>query len=434
MTATSDLLDFAAAEHSLPAQVRADTLRLLADALAVGAAGSTAPGMEGVLAVARDWGQGGEARLLGRSERMPVHGAAYVNGFAVHCLEWDAVHEPAVVHSVSSITAALLAAIDRKGWCDPDEALTALAVGIDIASGIGLAAETDLTFFRPATAGIFGAALAVARIEGLRREQFDDVLGLAHAHAAGTMQAHREGSIALPLQFANAVRSAIHAVDLAKNGLAGPHDPLEGEFGHFRLFDTGSLSTYTKDIGDVWRVPEVSTKPYPSGRASHAVLGTLDLLKREGLDAGGIVSIEAFVPSLINTLVGRPMKADMTPAYARLCLPFLSALMLTDGLIDPRRFAPAAFGDPALQALADRLVITIDGNPDPNALYPQRIVATMASGAVHDISVPATLGSPKAPMSAEQAVAKRDLARSLSQADPDPRLFDDPLAYFTDPR
>ena len=434
MSATSDLLDFAAADHRLSPAVRADTLRLLSDALAVGAAGSAAPGMDGVLAVARNWGAGTEARLMGRSERLPAQSAAYVNGFAVHCLEWDAVHEPAVVHSVSSIAAAMLAVIDRNGGCDPEKALTALAVGIDIASGIGLAAETDLTFFRPATAGIFGAALAVSRIEGLSRDQFSDVLGLAHAHAAGTMQAHREGSIALPLQFANAVRSAIHAVDLVRNGLTGPHDVLEGEFGHFRLFDAGQLSTYTRDIGLVWRVSEVSTKPYPSGRASHAVLGTLDQLKREGLAVDKVSRIEAHVPSLINTLVGRPMAADMTPAYARLCLPFLSALMLTDGLIDPRRFTSEAFRDPALQALSEKLEIFIDSNSDPNALYPQRLVVTTRDGAMRNVSVPATLGSPQAPLSPAQAAAKRVLARALSAENPDPRLFDDPLAYFTDPR
>jgi 2-methylcitrate dehydratase PrpD len=431
MSATQDLLDFASAEHRLPAQVRADTLRLLGDALAVGAAGSTAPGMDGVLQVARSFGAGSEARLLGRAERLPAHGAAYVNGFAVHCLEWDAVHEPAVVHSVSSITAGLLAAIDRKGGCDPEAALTALAVGIDVASGLGLASETGLTFFRPATAGIFGTALAIARIEELSRAQFADVLGLAHAHAAGTMQAHSEGSIALPLQFANAVRSALHAVDLVKNGLTGAHDVLEGEFGHFRLFETGNLSTYTRDLGTVWRVSEVSTKPFPSGRASHATLGTLADVRSSGRT---IERICAHVPPLIAQLVGRPFKTDMTPAYARLCLPFLSALMLREGRIDPRRFAPETFADRLIGETAAKVEVVIDGNPDPNALSPQRLEIWYADGQREEIFVPKTLGTPEAPMNPAQAKAKTDLCQALAAEHGDARLFEDPLAYFTDPR
>ncbi len=430
MSATSDLLDFAHAGHALSESVRTDTLRLLGDALAVGAAGASAPGMAGVLAVARSWGQGNEARLLGRAERLPAHGAAYVNGFAVHCLEWDAVHEAAVVHSVSSIVAALSAEIDRQGGCDPEAALVALAVGVDVASGIGLAAETGLTFFRPATAGIFGAALAVARIRGLSRDQFADVLGLAHAHAAGTMQAHHEGSIALPLQFANAVRSAIHVVDLVSNGLSGAHDVMEGPFGHFTLFDKGKLSTYTDRLGSIWRISEVSTKPFPSGRASHAVLGTLADVRRS---ARAIARVEAHVPPLINTLVGRPMTEHMTPAYARLCLPFLSALMISDGRIDPRRFVAESFSDLKLRAIAESVTINVDGNPDPNALSPQRLVVHYADGDADAIAIADTLGSPNAPMNASQSAAKRDMCEVLA-LDVDRRLFDDPLSYFTEPR
>jgi 2-methylcitrate dehydratase PrpD len=431
MSATTDLLDFAAADHHLPPRVRADTLRLLGDALAVGAAGATAPGMDGVLSVARSWGTGGQSRLLGRAERLPAHGAAYVNGFAVHCLEWDAVHEAAVVHSVSSITAGLLAAIDRKGGHDPEETLTALAVGIDIASGLGLAAETGLKFFRPATAGIFGTALAIARIEGLNRSQFADVLGLAHAHAAGTMQAHSEGSIALPLQFANAVRGALHAVDLVKNGLTGAHDVLEGEFGHFSLFETGDLSTYTRDLGTIWRVSEVSTKPFPSGRASHATLGTLADIRASGRV---IERVRAHVPPLIAQLVGRPYRTDMAPAYARLCLPFLSALMIREGRIDPRRFTTETYADPVIRDIAAKVEVLVDGNNDPNALSPQRLEVIFADGDHDDIAVPKTLGTPEAPMSAQQSAAKANLCRALAAEAADPRLFDDPLAYCTDPR
>ena len=188
MTATSELLDFAAAPQALPGGVRADAVRLLADTLAVGAAGVSAPGADGVFKTAASWGSGGDARLLAREARLPAASAAYVNAFQIHCLEWDAVHEPAVVHALSVVTAALLAAVDRKPGVSQDDALAALAVGVDVASGLGIAAYTGLTFFRPATAGLIGAALAVARIEGLRRAQFDDVLGLAYSHCAGTMQ------------------------------------------------------------------------------------------------------------------------------------------------------------------------------------------------------------------------------------------------------
>lgn len=423
MSATADLLAFAAAPHVLPEQVRADAIRLLHDTLAVGAAGATAPGAAGVRDAAKRWGTRDDARVIGLDERLPPASAAFVNAFQIHCLEWDAVHEPAVVHALSVVTAALLAAIDAQGGADPEEALVALAIGVDVASGLGLAADSPLRFFRPATAGCLGAALAVARIAQLPPDRFADALGLAYSFAGGTMQAHVEGSIALPLQIANAARAAIMAVDLAAAGLTGPHDMLEGPFGYFRLFEEGDLSRYAAELGRRWRMSEVSIKPFPSGRASHAVLATLAELRLEG----SITAVRAEVPPLIARLVGRPIAAEMTPAYARLCLPALATLMIEDGRIDPRRFG-------ALAGIESRLTLTVDGNPDPNALSPQRVEVEFAGGRTVVREVPHTLGSPDAPLSPAQAAAKYQLARELAPAGHDPRIFDSPLAYLTEPR
>lgn len=424
MSATADLLAFAGATHRLPDGVRADAVRLLGDTLAVGAAGANAPGADAILSAAKTMGAGSDARLIGTTERLPAPGAAFVNGYRIHCLEWDAVHEPAVVHAMSVVTAALGAAIDRQGGCDPEAALVALAIGVDVASGLGIASDSALSFFRPATAGVIGAALAVARIDGVPLEH---ALGLAYSSAAGTMQAHVEGSITLPFQIANAARAAVTASDLAKAGFTAPLDPLEGPFGYFKLIDQGDLSRYTRELGQVWRIAEISTKPFPSGRASHAALGALQTLAGQAAEW-----IELACPPLIHRLVGRPYKEDMTPAYARLCLPFLAALMLTDGRIDPRRFTPENFADPALAALAGKVALVADGNADPNALFPQELRVT-AGGTTQTIAVPHTLGSPDAPLSPAQTQAKLDFARELAPAGHDPRLFSDPLTYFTDP-
>ncbi|RJY10052.1 MmgE/PrpD family protein [Aurantiacibacter aquimixticola] len=424
MSATADLLAFADADHALPVAVRADAVRLLGDTLAVGAAGVGAPGEEAILSVARGFGAGEEALLIGTAERLPAPSAAFVNGYRIHCLEWDAVHEPAVVHAMSAVTAALGAAIDRRGGCDPNDALTALAIGVDIAAGLGLAADSPLTFFRPATAGVIGAALAVARIDGA---PLHDTLGIALCSAAGTMQPHLEGLATLPFQVANAARAAITASDLAKTGLPGPKDALEGPFGYFTLFDHGDLSRYTATLGKRWLISEVSVKPFPSGRASHAALGALQ--EFAGMQ---VERAELACPPLIHRLVGRPYRPDMTPAYARLCLQWLGALMLTDGHIDPRRFTDETMADPQLGDLAQKLSLVADSNDDPNALFPQQLRVTLSDGTKRTVEIAHTLGSPGNPLTEAQCRAKHDLARELAPAAADPRIFDDPLAYFTD--
>ena len=426
MSHIAAILDFAAAPHILPPQVRADAERLLADTLAGGAAGAASPEALNLLLAVRGWGAGDEARTLS-ANKLPAPSAAFFNGFAFHCLEWDAVHEPAVVHALSAVTAALLAASDRVSGSESDDFLIALAVGVDIASGLGMSATGPMQFFRPATAGVIGAALAVARLEGLSHDQMADVLGLAYSFAGGTMQAHVEASIALPLQIGRAAQAAVQAVDLVKAGLSGPHDVLEGPFGYSKLFEPLDLSSYAASLGTVWRISEVSIKPYPSGRASHGALGALAELQNAGaVSLETVLSVELFAPPLIHRLVGRQYQHDAPMSYNRLCLAFLVPLMLRDGYIDPRL-------NDAIPSLAEKVTVTLDENPDGNAMSPQRLVVRLKDGATIEREIEANLGSPDVPMSPSQYAAKYDLCRALAP-NCDPRIFDDPLSYATDPR
>jgi 2-methylcitrate dehydratase PrpD len=431
MNAVHLITDFASAAHTLPETVRNDALRLLGDTLAGGAAGAQSAEAAKLLSTLPS--EATAARLL-NGGRVSVHDAAFFNGFAVHCLEWDAVHEGAVVHALSVATAALLATSDRLGGSDPEEFLTALAVGVDIASGLGIAATGPMTFFRPATAGVIGAALASARLAGVTPERLADVMGLAYSFASGTMQAHVEASIALPLQVANAARSAVTAVSLTEAGMNGPHNVLEGPFGYSKLIEPLDLARYTETLGTVWRISEVAIKPFPSGRASHGALGELAVLYNEGLRLSEVAKVELFAPPLIQRLVGRPYKPDMTAAYARLCLAILAPLMLRDGVIDPDLFEGDALHKPELVTVAGQVSVELDGNPDGNAMAPQRLVVTRQDGSVVERIIAANLGSVEQPMSAEQAAQKYGLCRRLAGASADPLIFDNPLSYATDPR
>jgi 2-methylcitrate dehydratase PrpD len=415
MNPTARLLAFAAAPPTPPPAVTDALDTLLADTLAVGRAGRSAPGADAVLAAARSWGPSGPVPILGRPETLPAAGAAFANAFQIHALEWDAVHEGAVVHAMSVVTAAVHALARARRGVSHEDARTALLVGVEIACALGVAATAPMRFFRPATAGLLGAALAGARIAAIPTDRFADVLGLAVSFAAGTMQAHLEGSIALPLQVANAARAAVTAVDLVAAGLTGPHDALHGPFGYFALIEDGDFAPVAATLGTHWRTVEIAFKPWPCGRASHATLGVL-----AGETPASLAAIRATVPPLIRRLVDRPWAADMSPSHARLCLPFLVALMLEDGRIDPRRFTPAAFADPALVALGARLSFANSGNPDPNALMPQSFALTRPDGSVETRTPALAPGSPGHPANAELLAAKRALAAELGgDAHPD---------------
>ena len=405
MNSVDSLLEFAAdAEFSdLPAPAREAARCFLADAVAVGISGSR----EAAAATLRDtvagWGLGDAATVLGSTRRLPAASAAYVNSFQVHCQEFDPLHEAATVHAMAVLTGALLAVAETRGHSG-EAALLGVALGVEVAVELGLAAREGLRFFRPATAGALGTAVALARMQELSLDEARNVFGFTYSQLAGTMQAHVEGSVALPLQIAGAARAAVCALELAQNGLTAPHDVLDGPYGYFELYERGgSLEGRLAALGKTWHVTELAHKPFPTGRAAHAVLDAVQQLAREhGFAAADIESIEATVPPLIKRLVARPAVAGMSVNTARLCLGFLLASLLRDGDIDASSFSERRLSDPELCAFSKRVHFEEDSSHGVDVLSPQSVAVTLKSGSVLRQDVPHTLGSPENPLSREQ--------------------------------
>jgi 2-methylcitrate dehydratase PrpD len=424
----------AIAEHALglawqaiPAAARDAAATFLHDTMCVGIAGVRAPFAEQVVAAASGWGAGvdsGPCLLLGRAIRLPPADAAFVNAFQIHAQEYDCVHEPAVVHPLATIVAALLAELGRGPARSGAALLTALVAGTDVAAGLGLAATTPLRFFRPATAGIFGSVAAIASLRGLSYAQTRNALGQALGFASGTMQAHVEGTPTLPLQVAQAARAAVQAVDLAVAGVPGPQDAIEGPFGYLTLFEAG-YDVARMRLGEGHRITEVSWKPFPTGRAAHGGIVAIQALMRDhGVSAETFASLTYCAPPLIGRLVGRPALADMTPAYARLCFPWLAAVVLTRGTVALGDFTDALRHDPDLPALAARITVVSDDNPDPAAFVPARATAVMHDGSRHSSAVVAQLGSPACPLDTTQHRAKARACLAFAGLE----ALDDPIA------
>jgi 2-methylcitrate dehydratase PrpD len=391
----------------IPEPARQQACVFLLDSLGVGVSGSAADTAAAVRETASGWGRGSQCSVLGSSLRLPPASAAYVNAFQVHCQEYDCLHEPATVHAMAVLTGALLAMAEREHYA-PEELMLGVVLGVEVAVTLGLCATEGLRFFRPATAGLMGATAALARLQGFSDRQFRDAWGLAYSQMAGTMQAHVEGSVALPLQVAGAARAAVNAIELVEAGLSGPHDVLEGPFGYFTLFEANARpAPVLATLGQPWRVTELAHKPFPTGRAAH---GTLDGLQRlvhtHAIAASDITAVRAYVPPLTKRLVGRPYQAGMPVNYARLCLQYLVPVYLRHGQLDTSCFSPQWLADKDVAAASAMVSVIDDGNPDPNALSPQRLEVEISSGHCLEQAVPATLGSPGYPLSEAQRMAK----------------------------
>lgn len=410
MSVSEQLIDHALGVRweDLSEAVQRSAKTFLHDSLCVGVAGRHAAHADAVLAMVRGWGDGAQAGVLGRpGVRLPAASAAFVNAFQIHGQEYDCVHEPAVLHPLATVLAALLAEVERGAPVNGRDFLIAIVAGVDVAVALGIAAG-PLSFFRPATAGIFGSVAAIASLRRINRAVALDAFGHALAFASGTMQAHVEGKPALPVQVANAARNALVAVDLARAGMAGVAHPIEGSFGYFALLEIeGDIGAALGSLEIGHHITEVSWKPFPTGRAGHGgIVAVQRLMAEEDVTADDLQSLQYFAPSLIHRLVGRPAFAGMEPGYARLCMQFLMAVTLTRGTVALQDFRFDTLSDPAILALASRVAVIADGNPDPAAFVPAYALATMRDGRTARIDVSTQLGSPEWPLTLEQHRAK----------------------------
>jgi 2-methylcitrate dehydratase PrpD len=394
----------------LPAPAVAAAKVFLLDTLGVGVAGATAQGADQVLAAASRWGAGAEATVWGTGTRLPAPQAALVNGFQVHAQEYDCLHEGAVIHALATLLPAALAVAERDGGVSGRDLIAAVAAGVDVSCRLGLAAREGLRFFRPATAGGFGAAAALARLAGLDAAGTLAALGIQYGQTSGTMQAHVEGSPVLPLQVGANARAAVQSVDLAVAGLPGLADPFEGRWGYLRLFegDAYDWGDLLESLGERFLISEFSHKPYPAGRATHAAIeGVLALRQEAGFGPDDVTEVMVTAPPLIHRLVNRPDLPSPTPNYARLCLPYMTAKALLHGavrLTDVR--GAATLEDPATHALAARVRMEPDGSTDQNALAPQAVEVRLADGRVLRRAIAAMLAGPTRPLSRDGHLAK----------------------------
>ena len=402
-------------DHGLETQfedLSADAVRAtktyLLDTLGVGIAGAAVPLTKAVRASADQWAGDGAAHVWGPgSARTTPANAAFINGFQIHCQEYDCVHEPAVVHPLATILSALMAECDARGNVSGRDLAVAMAVAVDLAAGIGISVTSPIKFFRPANAGIFGATLGIARLRQFSPEQTTDALGYALAFNSGTMQAHVEGKPALPIQIGNAARGAIMACDLAEQGLPGPHDSLEGPFGYFALFeDEADPAQVISELGKIWRIAEVSHKPFPTGRAAQGGIVLMQKLRAEGVSVDNVERLTLTAPPLIHRLVGRPLQGDMSVNYARLCFQYSGAVALQSGRVGLEDFAEARLRDERTLQLGARIDVVDDGSPDPAAFTPQIAVAYLKDGRQVEARIETLYGAPNDPMSVDAHLDK----------------------------
>jgi 2-methylcitrate dehydratase PrpD len=177
-----------------------------------------------------------------RGSRIMVHGTTVTKGGAAFANAEMAMAGGKLdtfrmlTHPGTSIIPAAFAAAEVAG-ASGREFIAGLAAGYEVMER--LAADFIPTvmargFHAGPVFGIFGAAVAAAKILGLTEDQVNSAIALCASLAAGNLEGPRSGGRAL--REGAAARNAMLAVALAQRGYVGGETVLEGEAGFYHAY------------------------------------------------------------------------------------------------------------------------------------------------------------------------------------------------------
>lgn len=390
--------------EDIPASTIATTKRVLLDTLAVAWAAADAAGVNAARALALR-GAPGHASLWGEGEtRREPSAAAFYNGTLAAALDFDSL--AGHVHADIIVAPAALAVAEQQRR-NGRELLAALTLGNELVVRLAAATRTNRGFFHTSIAGVFGAALAAARLRGLDTDRTHNALGIALCHAGGTQQSHVEQRLTKRLQSAFAARDGIISADLAALGTTGPRAAFEGPFGLFALFEEGRPEAVLDGLGRRYLVEETTLKRFPACGCSHAALAAaMEIVTREGICAADVARGEIVLTPYMARLVGGAFAPEANPQVTgQFNVRYGVATVLARGGFGLADIEPEAVLDPAIRPLVDRLSVRVDESR-AGTFAPADVTIETRDGRCLHHRVDALPGSPEAPLGEDEIHAK----------------------------
>jgi len=354
-----------------------------------------------------------QAAVIGSRERLPAPQAAFANGMLCHGLDFDDTHTDAVCHVSTVMAPAALAAAQAHDG-DGATLLVALIAGNETITRIGMAAPAVFHrrgFHPTSVCGVFGAAIAAARLQGLAPRETVQALGIAGSLASGIFEYLADGSDTKPVHAGAAAQAGLLAASLAARGATGPASVFEGRFGVFAAFadiHAIDLEPQLADLGTRWETPRIAFKPYPACHYIHAPLDAL-LEATRGVRPERIADIELRVPEAAVSLVLEPAAAKARPrtAYeAKFSLPFSVGAMLVHGRLDLESYRDEVIADERVLAVANKVRYEVVDFPTFPKAFPGAARVRLDDGQVLEAELAHQRGGPENPLRDADVLAK----------------------------
>ena len=355
--------------EDIPPEIVDLTKKSVLDTLGVIAGASTmGQGCQEIVNLIKGSGAKGKSTIIGYGGRVPSWMAGFANGSMVHQLDYDDVGGAG--HPAACTVPTAFAVAEEVGGINGKELIVAVASAVDLNCRIGLAINQEFLqtgWFLPPLIGYFTATAVAGRILGLSEDGMVNAFGHVYQQAAGNHQvSYSPGSVFRGIRDGFSIKAGILSALMAKMGLPGTKDTLEGKAGLFDLYFNGAYdrSYLTGELGKKFYNTElVGFKRWPScGRTHGAIDATVDIVSEHNIQPDDIDEIRV----LAGGSMGHQAEASDSRRRPQTVIDAKFSMHFTLGVAANRKkvlikdFTLDGLKDPAVLDMAQKVSMKVD--------------------------------------------------------------------------
>jgi len=326
---------------------------------------------------------------------------------AIRLTEIDDIHLPScTTPSSAAVPVALALAANEKKF-DPGEVLSAIWVGTEIMTRIGLAARGPEILYRGIwptyLAAPVAAAATAARVMGLDAARTGHALSLACMLTAGGVGRIHGAPSGRWFLFANAVAGGVAAAEAARADYRGDPGLLDVNWFADTHGVTLERDRLTQKLGAAPSVyASLSTKPFCSAKQAIAAVEAFSTILGQGVRPDAVTKVRVLVPgAYVGMISTRAEPGARQSTLVSVAYQMALAALAPDRLYDIDRSAAASSPvDANVAALAAKVEVIADKTLEP--FYPRHWPAAVeveAGGKTFKQRVVEAAGDPERPLS-----------------------------------
>jgi 2-methylcitrate dehydratase len=360
-----------------------------------------------------EFGGTGPCALIGGGQANPIY-AAFWHTALVRYVDFmdNFLAQTETCHTADNFGVALTIA-ELVGGSGKDLML-GVALGYTVQSRLVDHANFMTSGFDHTSQLAFSLNAAAGRLMGLSERQIAHAIAMAAASDASFAVIRAKPlSQWKGLASAQSALGAMNTLFLARRGVEGPLQVIEGPMGIDHLLRMKINIDWDKQGYE--GVVESTIKKYNSMiHTQSAVYCMVELAKQNKIDPSKVISIEAEVFQLAYDFAGGGLygvdRVIQTKEQADHSLPYLLAVALLDGDVQPAQFKPDRIAKPDVQALLKK--VSVRPNHEYTEEYPgkmpAKITVRLQDGKVIEHEVQDYPGLASRPFTWEDSVEKFD--------------------------